>query len=155
MTYPDGHVLSKKTDVDNAVTEIMGIDSTQFTQIAMIAQGDFLKLLLATTKERQEIFRKIFKTYNYEIFQDRLKAKSKAIENERNNARNSVQHCIGRISCDAGSDLNAELERARNGQAVNEEAFEILERIIDEDSKSSETVEKELKSTEDKLEEIT
>ena len=46
LRYPDGRVVTKLREVDRAVEEIMGIDRNQFTQIAMIAQGDFLKLLL-------------------------------------------------------------------------------------------------------------
>ena len=65
LTYPDGRVVTKQRDVDNAIREIMGIDRDQFLQIAMIAQGDFLKLLLASTEDRQKIFRQIFKTKRY------------------------------------------------------------------------------------------
>ena len=47
LTYPDGRILDKsRTEVNAAVIDIMGIDCQQFLQIAMIAQGDFLKLLL-------------------------------------------------------------------------------------------------------------
>jgi exonuclease SbcC len=49
LIYPDGRIVTKTRDVTNAIQEIIGIDRSQFTQIAMIAQGDFLKLLLAPT----------------------------------------------------------------------------------------------------------
>ena len=62
LKYPDGRVVTKQRDVDNAIRDIMGINRSQFLQIAMIAQGDFLKLLLASTEERKKIFRQIFKT---------------------------------------------------------------------------------------------
>ena len=74
LTYPDGRIVTKQRDVDNAIQDIMGIDRTQFLQIAMIAQGDFLKLLLASTGERQNIFRQIFKTQLYQDLQEKLKA---------------------------------------------------------------------------------
>jgi len=74
LTMPDGHVISKWREATAAIHEIMGVDHAQFTQIAMIAQGDFLKLLLASTDERKEIFRHIFKTDRYAQLQDRLKA---------------------------------------------------------------------------------
>ena len=47
LTYPDGKVISKIKEVDIAVRDIIGIDRNQFCQIAMIAQGDFLKLIMA------------------------------------------------------------------------------------------------------------
>ena len=54
--------------------EIIGIDRNQFLQIAMIAQGDFLKLLLASTDERKKIFQKLFKTQSYYVLQEKLKS---------------------------------------------------------------------------------
>ena len=59
LSYPNGELVTKQSDVNSAVNEIMGIDRNQFTQIAMIAQGDFLKLLLASTDDRKKIFQKI------------------------------------------------------------------------------------------------
>ena len=69
LRYPDGRIVTKLKDVNNAIIEIIGVDKNQFTQIAMIAQGDFLKLLLASTDERKKIFQKLFKTQNYYILQ--------------------------------------------------------------------------------------
>ena len=46
LKMPDGRIVTKVKEVDSAVVEILGVDRSQFTQIAMIAQGDFLKLLL-------------------------------------------------------------------------------------------------------------
>lgn len=66
LTFPDGRVLTRRGEVDKAVTEILGLDRDQFTRIAMIAQGDFQKLLLAGTEERKRIFQKIFGTQNFE-----------------------------------------------------------------------------------------
>ena len=66
-------------EVTIAVEEIVGLDKNQFTQIVMIAQGDFLKLLLAKTEERREIFRKIFHTMPYKTLQDKLKENSKKL----------------------------------------------------------------------------
>ena len=67
LHMPDGRVITKQTEVNNAVIDIIGIDKNQFTQIAMIAQGDFMKLLLSSTAERKEIFQKLFKTQKYYV----------------------------------------------------------------------------------------
>lgn len=66
LILPDGRVLSRRSEVDKAVVEILGLDRDQFTRIAMIAQGEFQKLLLAGTEERKKIFQKLFGTQNYE-----------------------------------------------------------------------------------------
>ncbi|MEG1427671.1 MAG: SMC family ATPase, partial [Oscillospiraceae bacterium] len=60
--YPDGHGVSGGKAVTAAVTALLGLDRSQFSSIAMIAQGDFLKLLFADTQTRREIFRKLFNT---------------------------------------------------------------------------------------------
>ena len=59
LTMPDGSIITKMKDVNQAVRDILGVDRKQFSQIAMISQGDFLKLLLADTKERQAIFQRL------------------------------------------------------------------------------------------------
>ena len=76
--------------MNKAIIEILGLNRNQFLQIAMIAQGDFQKLLLADTKERQGIFREIFKTGGYQILQEKLKAESGKLSDELEFARRSV-----------------------------------------------------------------
>ena len=66
LTMPDGSVFpGRKRETEHKITEIMGMDAGQFTQMAMIAQGDFLKLLLADSKDRKKIFSRIFHTKIY------------------------------------------------------------------------------------------
>ena len=77
LIYPDGRQpVAKYKDVTAAIEEIIGLDREQFTQIAMIAQGDFLRLLQAGTEERSAIFRKIFSTGRYLDFQLMLRQNS-------------------------------------------------------------------------------
>ena len=73
LILPDSSVITKEKQVTEKIREIIGVDRNQFSQIAMIAQGDFLKLLLADTKDRQKIFREIFKTGYYSVLQEKLK----------------------------------------------------------------------------------
>lgn len=73
LSESDRQVVSRSKDVTKAVTEILGLDYRQFTQIVMIAQGDFQKLLLADTVTRKEIFRRIFHTEKFQYLQERLK----------------------------------------------------------------------------------
>ena len=97
LTYPDGRIISKTRDVDTAVRDLLGIDRTQFAQIAMIAQGDFLKLLLASTEDRQEIFRKLFKTDYYRKFQDELRQRYNAAYAEHARLKQSIQQYVDGI----------------------------------------------------------
>ena len=78
LIFPDGRQpVTKSTEVTKAVTELLGLDQKQFRQIAMIAQGDFLKLLHAESKERKKIFSQIFQTQIYWRIQEALKEKGR------------------------------------------------------------------------------
>ena len=63
LMYPDGTVKTKERDVTKNIEDLLGIDTAQFAQICMIAQGDFLKLLFVDTKDRKKILSKIFHTF--------------------------------------------------------------------------------------------
>lgn len=52
--------------VNAAVRELLGIDCPQFKQVGMIAQGEFMKLLNASTDEREGILRQVFATQKYQ-----------------------------------------------------------------------------------------
>ena len=67
------NIASGTSKVNEAVADILGIDHKQFCHIAMIAQGDFVKLLTAKSEERQRIFRKLFDTQLYDNMQNILK----------------------------------------------------------------------------------
>jgi len=74
LTLPDGSIFKgKKRETDQKISEIIGLDADQFTQISMIAQGEFLKLLLAESRERKKIFSRIFQTRFYYRIQEELK----------------------------------------------------------------------------------
>ncbi|MGI6010137.1 MAG: AAA family ATPase [Ruminococcus sp.] len=74
LTMPDGSDYpGNKTEINRKIVEILGLDVQQFTQIVMIAQGDFLKLLHAQSQERKQIFGKIFNTSIYWRIQEELK----------------------------------------------------------------------------------
>ena len=72
FTTPE-RVYDKRGDADAAVEELLGIDHTQFKQIVMIAQGEFLDLVTADSSKRVEIFQRIFDTRKYKNLQDALK----------------------------------------------------------------------------------
>lgn len=97
LHLPDGRVVTRSREVTAELVSILGLDRSQFTQIAMIAQGDFLKLLLADTKSRQDIFREIFETRYFMVFQDKLKGEAIGLQKSCAAARASVQQYIGGV----------------------------------------------------------
>ena len=151
LTMPDGRVIAKVKDVNAAVREILGVDRNQFSQIAMIAQGDFLKLLLADTKERQGIFRELFQTGRYQVLQERLKDESGKLRDACAAEKASVEQYIRGIACAAESSFSSELEKAKAGGLPVEEIRELLENILDQDRKARDHMETEFRKAEEEL----
>lgn len=77
IKLPTGQVISGVSQVDEKIIEILKIDVKQFSQIVMIAQNDFLKLLKSNTNERKEILRMIFSTEIYLDFEKKLTLEAK------------------------------------------------------------------------------
>ena len=152
LKYPDGRVVTKQRDVDNAIRDIMGINRSQFLQIAMIAQGDFLKLLLAPTEERKKIFRQIFKTQLYQDLQDRLKKESGQLNDKCDAARNSIKQYIDGISCDENDVLSIDVEKAKNGIHPTKDVIDLVDRLLSQDNDKKSVIEKSISDADKNLE---
>ena len=100
LTLPDGKVLTKLKDVNAEIENIMGVDRDQFSQIAMIAQGDFQKLLLSSTDDRKKILRKIFKTERYFELQEALKREAGDLKQRFKQLNDSINQYIADIILD-------------------------------------------------------
>lgn len=95
----DGELTTSVTEVNQKINELIGIDSTQFRQIVMLPQGDFRKLLEAGSSEREEIFRKIFKTDFFKMFQDQLKLRVKHLNQQIGEFKLKLENEISHIHC--------------------------------------------------------
>ena len=130
LTYPDGNVVTRTKEVTGRVRDILGVDREQFAQVAMIAQGDFLKLLLAPTEQRIAIFRQIFNTSRYQALQNALKdvaaAEGRACEELRAEMRQAVQGA----SCGEDSPNAARLSQAQEERLPEEEIEPLLGELI-------------------------
>jgi len=154
LTYPNGKVITGNSPVTAAIRDIMGIDRSQFTQIAMIAQGDFLKLLISTTEERQAIFRQIFKTKNYEILQDRLKEEAKNLKDDYEGIQKSIEQYINGIDCDIDDVLETEVIKAKDNQLRTDSVLELISKLIERDDVKQNKINDELKDTENEISKI-
>ena len=113
FTYPDGRVLSGKRDVDAAIAEVIGLSEKQFKQIAMIAQGDFMKLITEDTSQRREILRHIFKTRNYQVLQEALRQESSELRNECDSRREGLRQYVSGIVCGEEDEYAGEVSRLK------------------------------------------
>lgn len=144
LVLPDGKVYpGKKRETDQKITEIIGLDADQFTQIAMIAQGDFLKLLHAESRERKKIFSRIFHTKLYYKIQEELKQQSVKLYVQLEDSMKSVGREIERIECAEGS-LYIEQWKSLKAHLMPgmEETMELLGKTIQEGSQEEKAYKK-------------
>ncbi len=154
FTYPDGRIVTKATGVDRAVKEVIGLTREQFSQICMISQGEFRKLLQAGTKERQKIFRDIFGTELFVSLQDKLKADASEIRSRREQANISIRQYIEGIACRNDAPLAQQVEEARNGKLPIPEVQDLLEKLLEENSTQQTLLEQEAAHIETELEHV-
>ena len=133
LTLPEGNPVTGPKNVDQKINEILGIDRTQFSQIAMIAQGDFMKLLFSKTDERQKIFRMIFKTDLFVKLQDTLKRDTNALMARCKGARAGIDQYIDGIEFGTESAFAAIVSEAKAGRMSVEDVMDMLRGIIAED----------------------
>lgn len=155
LKLPDGKVVTKIKDVNNMIKEILGIDRSQFTQIAMIAQGEFLKLILASTEDRQKIFREIFGTGQYQILQERLKSESAELGKTCDLLRNSVKQYIDGATCKEDDVLEIELNQSKSGLLSITDTMDLINKIIQQDNEEKKECQEELSKVEEDISEIT
>lgn len=155
LTLPDGRIVTKARDVTGAIQNIIGIDRSQFTQIAMIAQGDFLKLLLAPTEDRMKIFRQIFKTGLYQKLQYRLKEETGTLDRQCELLRNSIRQYISGAVWKEEDDLRTKLDTAREGNLPICDILTLLTQCITLDEKTLCNYQTELTDTETQIRKAT
>lgn len=151
LQLPDGQVVTKVREVTEKIREIMGIDRSQFTQIGMIAQGDFLKLLLAPTEDRKKIFQQIFKTRPYAILQEKLKEESSRLAREVDEVTKSIRQYIQGIQVQEDDLLGLELKKAREGGLLFEETLQLVKTLIEKDETRRKAQVTEMTSLEEEL----
>ena len=137
LLMPDGVPVAGLKNVDAKVYEILGIDRVQFSQIAMIAQGDFMKLLFSKTDERQKIFRKIFKTDLYVRLQDALKRDVNELAGRCRNERMGVEQYIDGILCSEDSAFAAMVAEAKARRMSVADVQELLRDIVQDDERKN------------------
>ena len=136
LHYPDGRIVTRTTDVTGAVEELLGVNKDQFSQIAMLAQGDFLKLLLSGTDERIKIFRELFKTSYFLKLQDRLDQKYRELYGEVQDGKKAISQYISGIQCDKDDVLSIDVDKAKAGEMPVADVAELLDKLISKDRDS-------------------
>ena len=96
-----GEEILRMDDVNRRVRELLGLTQDQFTQTVMIAQGDFLKILTASSDDRKKLFRDLFHTNLYVDLQSRLQEKNRACADEQKALEQVILSAEGKIDPEA------------------------------------------------------
>ena len=154
LIMPDGSVITKIKEVSAKVEEIIGINKNQFSQIAMIAQGDFRKLLNCETNERSKIFRKIFKTEPYHNIEIKLSSLFNELKRNREKEKSGIEQYINQLKCNENDTLSLELERAKSGDVLIEDVIKLAGEIINKDTLDYTKTQKNIESINEEIEKI-
>ena len=157
LIYPDKDTpITGSSNVTVAINELIGLDYEQFTQIAMIAQNDFLKLLLADTDERRKIFSKIFNTYPYEKLQLKLGDEAKRLRRLVDDQNKSISQYIDGIRCSDSFVARQQLEAIKNNKTENgiENTIDFIEELINNDQDLLKVINERIIKTEKALSDV-
>lgn len=130
LILPNGDRIVKPTEVTKQVEQLLGMKRDQFRQIAMIAQGSFLEILNADTKERGKLFEKVFTTSKYSVLMDRLNQMAKESSIALNDAKLRLQQIISDIR--VPEILQEQYEQTLETFAMNDiqPVYDLLDNII-------------------------
>ena len=155
LNMPDGRIMTRRDEANAAIEAILGLTREQFSQVAMIAQGDFLRLLLAGTQERMAIFRKIFSTELFERLQQSLRSDANALSRQYEGLQAGLRQSIGSFSCTDDAPQAEILRLARDGRLPEEDALQAAEAMIRADEMQWNETEHNLQQTEHDIQEAT
>lgn len=119
--------LTSKKAVDEKIQELLGLDKDQFKQVAVLAQGEFLKSLLAETPERTKIFRHLFQTEKYLALQKDLQERAKTAGANLDQLEKDIQYTMDSFDFDQPMEWRE-----------NDKTLEIIEKILRDQKKEAE-----------------
>ena len=125
-------IASGSSDVSEAIVDLLGLNREQFKQISMIAQGEFLKFLFASSDDRVKIFRKVFSTHFFEKLQLKLKDQYLDINRQYSQKSQQILDCENRVKIDEKHDLYPALLNVKDESYKVEEFIILLEKYIRE-----------------------
>lgn len=151
LVMPNNEVITKVSNVDAKISELLGINKNQFRQIVMLPQGEFRKLLDAESKERELIFRKIFGTEAFAFIQSKLDKQSKELYKKIESIKTQRDTHVKHI--DASEEET--LLKLINGENLNIiEIIQVTKELIEKDREKKDKLFEEIKSLKEQQEKL-
>ena len=146
-----GEEILKMEDVNQRVRALLGLTQDQFTQTVMIAQGDFLKILTASSDERKKLFRELFHTSVYVELQNRLQEKNRACADEQKALEQVILSAESRIDPEADFDERETLLGLCGQIQYTDAVCELLSRLIEREKAAQEQARGQKKAADERV----
>lgn len=148
-------IIKEGNEANDELARIMGMTYEQYSQIAMISQGEFRKLLTASTKERTDIFRSIFKTEGFNQLQIKTDVAAKAKYGELQDANKSALQYVAGAAALPGEERASELAAAqkdlKEGKTTLSAVCELIGEITDAERQEKQATDDEIKATDTEI----
>lgn len=154
LYLPDDSVIANRTKVNSYLQELLGVDREQFSQISMLAQGEFKELLVAESGDRQKIFSKLFHTSRYFVLQKRLQDETRKLQSERDDMKKSIEQYISGIVCGEDDPLGLSVQKAKAGQMPIDEVITLIGKLIVTEKARTDSYEKQIGTLETRVGEL-
>ncbi len=150
LIMPDGTEYPQK-EADSKLGEILGLTKSQFMQVAMIAQGEFMELLRAKSDDKKVIFRKLFNTKLYQDIVDELMSRKRSLEKDIDEIRAACQtetaHVIIPLEYEKYEEMDVQKKQIQSGKIIVMDQFlENLAELCGELKDSMNSAKKELEA---------
>ena len=141
LEFPDErNPITRISEVNKKIIELLGVNSEQFKQIVMLPQGEFIKFLKASSAEKELIFRKIFGTESFNKIQARLTEKSKSLAKVLDKEIDKRNIYVEKIKAEDGSVLSFKIQEE---QVDIDSVLDLTNNLIESDSNSVKKFEEE------------
>ena len=125
-----GEVIEGLRDVNDKIYDLLGLTQDQFTQTVMIAQGDFLKILNASSDDRKMLFQKLFNTSIFANLQRKLQEMNSACWREKEDLDRRITIASGKIDPEPDSPERNSIHLYQADTKYADLLIECLERLI-------------------------
>lgn len=96
-------IATRAKQVAQEFAEVFPLRADEFLQVVLLAQNAFMKFLDAKTGERQEVLRKLFRTYLYRDLMDAVKSRADAARVNVDETRSALEVAVAEIERLRGS----------------------------------------------------
>lgn len=128
-------VANKPTPVAKAMVDLIGLDVKQFRQVMVIPQGKFRELLVANSKEREQIFGQLFQTHIYTQIERALFDKAAGIRKEKDEFDNQIKGALNVVSVASEEELYQERDLLAPQLKHCEQHYQSLQHELEESKK--------------------